>query len=190
MAKICCHGKQHSYSFKMNWRCWGDAHCRIILLTGVWTQNEWGWDIRQTCVIEVGQQLFFLHKPLIQPVTQGLGLHWNLLYWVHPDKKGEMKQNSDHSNIPLTCNDCFTISDRSNPKEIPDHIGLTFYNAAATVPPLPSLQPPVWRAIGCPPLLLKLISSRLTQWDKIRMNKDFTGLYHQSALGNLEDAYM
>lgn len=45
--------------------------------------------MRQTCVVEVGQQLFFLHKPLIQPVSQGLCLHRNLFYWVHPEGKRE-----------------------------------------------------------------------------------------------------
>lgn len=59
---------------------------------------------KQTCVVEVGQQLFLLHKPLIQPVSQGLCLHRNLFYWVHPEKKRETgrqrvrwnKQKKDH----------------------------------------------------------------------------------------------
>ena len=44
--------------------------------------------MRQTCVVEVGQQLFLLHEPLIQPVSQGLCLHRNLFYWVHPAGTG------------------------------------------------------------------------------------------------------
>lgn len=52
--------------------------------------------VRQTCVVEVGQQLFFLHKPLIQPVSQGLCLHRNLFYWVHPEgKEGDKQTGSE-----------------------------------------------------------------------------------------------
>lgn len=40
---------------------------------------------RQTCVVEMSQQLFFLHKLLIQPVSQSLCLHRNLFYRVHPE---------------------------------------------------------------------------------------------------------
>lgn len=47
----------------------------------VMTFNE----ARRTCVVEVSQQLFFLHESLIQPVSQGLCLHRNLFYRVHPE---------------------------------------------------------------------------------------------------------
>ncbi len=48
--------------------------------------------VRQTCVVEVGQQLFFLHKPLVQPVSQSLCLHRNLFYWVHPEGRERDRQ--------------------------------------------------------------------------------------------------
>lgn len=43
----------------------------------------------------MGQQLFLLHKPLIQPVSQGLCLHRNLFYWVHPEKKRDRQTKSE-----------------------------------------------------------------------------------------------
>lgn len=54
--------------------------------------------VRQTCVVEVGQQLFFLHKSLIQPVSQGLWLHRNLFYWVHPEEeRGRADRKMKHT---------------------------------------------------------------------------------------------
>lgn len=53
--------------------------------------------VRQTCVVEVGQQLFFLHEPLIQPVSQGLCLHRNLFYGVHPEGKRQEDREMKHT---------------------------------------------------------------------------------------------
>lgn len=53
--------------------------------------------VRQTCVVEVGQQLFFLHEPLIQPVSQGLWLHRNLFYGVHPEGERQEDREMKHT---------------------------------------------------------------------------------------------
>lgn len=60
--------------------------CGIIIYIYL-HNNEDNWNFRQTCVVEVGQQLFFLHEPLIKPVSQGRCLHRNLFHGVHPDGK-------------------------------------------------------------------------------------------------------
>lgn len=66
--------------------------CSIIIYIYL-HNNKDNSNFRQTCVVEVGQQLFFLHEPLIKPVSQGRCLHRNLFHGVHPDGKERRREH-------------------------------------------------------------------------------------------------